>query len=317
MKAAIVRGPGQAPVYGDFEPPVAREGEVLIHVAASALSHLTRNRASGSHYSSSGKFPFVSGADGVGRLDDGRRVFFLAPRTPFGGMAEQTVVPLAQCLPLPSALDNVNAAVIANPGMSSWAALSERAKLARGETVLINGATGIAGRLAVQIAKHLGAGKVIATGRNVEALRELPSLGADATITLANDVGALEQAFAPHFAQGVDVVLDYLWGASAERLLIAAAKVLPEGKPMRFVQVGGASGADVTLPSAVLRSSAIVLMGSGIGSVGLDRLIVTIAAVLDAAVAVGFKVAARAVPLSQIETAWNAETANARIVFTV
>ena len=86
-------------------------------------------------------------------------------------MAEATVAPSASCLPLPDDLDDVTAAAIANPGMSSWAAFKERAKLKAGETVLVNGATGAAGRLAVQIAKHLGAKKVIATGRNAEALK--------------------------------------------------------------------------------------------------------------------------------------------------
>jgi NADPH:quinone reductase-like Zn-dependent oxidoreductase len=128
------------------------------------MSQVVKSRASGAHYSSSGKFPFVVGIDGVGRLDDGRRVYFILPRAPYGGMAQQTVAPSAQCLALPDELDDVTAAAIANPGVSSWAAYTERAKLKAGETVLVNGATGAAGRLAVQIAKHLGAKKVIATG---------------------------------------------------------------------------------------------------------------------------------------------------------
>ena len=139
-------------------------------MTAAAISHVVKSRASGAHYSASGQFPFVVGIDGVGRLDDGRRVYFVLPRAPYGSMAEQTVAPSAQCLALPDDLDDVTAAAIANPGMSSWAAYKERAKLKAGETVLVNGATGTAGRLAVQIAKHLGAKKVIATARNADAL---------------------------------------------------------------------------------------------------------------------------------------------------
>jgi NADPH:quinone reductase-like Zn-dependent oxidoreductase len=166
----------------------------------------------------------VVGVDGVGCLDDGSRVYFALPRPPNGSMAERTVAPSAQCLPLPDDLDDVTAAAIANPGMSSWAAYMERAKLRAGETVLVNGATGTAGRLAVQIAKHFGAKQVIATGRNTESLKEVAALGADVTVPLVADEEVLEESLKEYFARGVDVVVDYLWGRSAERLLIAAAK---------------------------------------------------------------------------------------------
>jgi NADPH:quinone reductase-like Zn-dependent oxidoreductase len=182
MKAAIVLGAGQTPVYGDFSEPQPSLGDTRIAVTAAAISHVVKSRASGTHYSASGQFPFVVGIDGVGRLDDGSRVYFVLPPAPYGSMAQRTVVPLAQCLALPDELDDVTAAAIANPGMSSWAAYTERAKLKTGETVLVNGATGTAGRLAVQIAKHLGAKKVIATARNADALTSVAALGADVTI---------------------------------------------------------------------------------------------------------------------------------------
>src|SRR6202012_6050522 len=162
MKAAVVKGMGERPVYGEFDEPTAAEGHCLINVPASSLSHVTRARAAGSHYSSAQSYPFVAGVDGTGRLENGQRVYFFKPRAPFGAMAERSLVPQAQCIALPDALDDVTAAAIAIPGMSSWAALVERARFAAGETVLINGATGTSGRLAVQIAKHHGAAKVIA-----------------------------------------------------------------------------------------------------------------------------------------------------------
>src|SRR5277367_4438101 len=224
MKAAIVVEAGKTPIYGDFKEPVPANGEVRITVSAAALSNVVKSRASGTHYSSSGELPFVVGIDGVGRLDDGRRVYFVLPKAPFGSMSEKTVAPPARRLPLPDDLDDVTAAAIANPGMSSWAAYKERAKLKAGETVLVNGATGASGRLAVQIARYLGAKKIIATGRNSEALQSLTALGADVTITLKADETALEEAFKAQFAAGVDVVVDYLWGRSAEMLLAAAAK---------------------------------------------------------------------------------------------
>ena len=183
MKAAVVLEAGKPPVYAEFSEPEPAAGESRIAVTAAAISQVVKSRASGQHYSSAGQFPFVVGIDGVGRLDDGSRVYFVLPRAPYGSMAERTVAPPARCLPLPDDLDDVTAAAIANPGMSSWAAYVERAKLKPGETVLVNGAAGTAGRLAVQIARHLGAGKVIATARNADALKSVAALGADVMIS--------------------------------------------------------------------------------------------------------------------------------------
>ncbi|HEV8071027.1 MAG TPA: zinc-binding alcohol dehydrogenase family protein [Planctomycetaceae bacterium] len=317
MRAAVVSGPGRTPAYGHFAEPVAVSGEQRIRVTAAALSPLVKSRATGGHYSSSAEFPFIVGVDGVGRLDDGRRVYFVLPREPFGSMAEQSIVSSAQCLPLPDGLDDVTAAAIANPGMSSWAACVERARLKVGETVLINGATGAAGRLAVQIARHLGAKKVIATGRNIDSLRSVAALGAHVTIPLVENETLLENAFKEQFVQGVDVVLDYLWGKSAICLLKAGAKAGPDSVPIRFVQIGSASGADLMLPSAVLRSSAIELMGSGIGSVPRDRLVEAIGHVLQATVSGGFKIATQPVPLSDVGKVWSEDQGARRVVFTM
>jgi NADPH:quinone reductase-like Zn-dependent oxidoreductase len=317
MKAAIVLDVGKPPIYGDFPEPVPAEGETRITVTAAAFSHVTQGRASGEHYSSSGMSSFVVGMDGVGRLDDGRRVYFVLPPAPFGSMAEYAVVRPAQCVVLPDGLDDVTAAAIAIPGMSSWAAMTERAKLTAGETVLVNGATGTAGRLAVQIARYLGAKKVIATGRNPEALQSLVALGADLTIPLVQDEEALEKTFMEPFSEGVDVVLDYLWGPSAERLLIAAARAGEDTRPIRFVQIGAASAPVISLPSAVLRSSAIELMGSGIGSIPVNRLVKAIEATLQAAVPGGFEIATSVVPLAEVEAAWARELNQPRAVFIV
>jgi NADPH:quinone reductase-like Zn-dependent oxidoreductase len=313
MKSAIVTAPGATPVYSDIADPTPAAGEVHVAVSAAALSHVARGRASGRHYSSSGQFPFVPGVDGVGRLADGARVYFAMPEAPNGSFAEQTIVSDRLVVPLPADIDDVTAAAIANPGMSSWAALVERAKLSDGETVLINGATGLAGRLAVKIARHLGAGKVIATGRNTDVLE---ALEADVTIPIGSDRDTLEQTLMAQFAQGVDVVIDYLWGQSAETLLIAAAKASPEGRPVRFVAVGSASGQDIALPGAVLRSSAIAMMGSGIGSVSPARLLAAVAGVLNAASVAGLTADVATVPLSDIERVWTADNAG-RTVFTM
>lgn len=310
MKAAVVTAAGRTPVFETFPAPQAVPGECRVTVAASALSHLARGRATGRHYSAGSAFPFVAGVDGVGRLDDGRRVAFLLPRAPHGGMAELTVVPEARCRLVPDALDDVTAAALINAGMSSVAALQERAKLKLGETVLVNGATGAAGRLAVAVARYLGAAHVIATGRNAD---KLAAVGADATIVLDGDV---DERMRAALARGIDVAIDYLWGPSAISLLMAASAAGSDVRTLRFVQVGSASGAEASLPAAVLRAKPVALLGSGLGSVSLDRLVACVGAVLDMAAAGGLTVeATRAVPLRDVEAVWSELDEGRRIVF--
>jgi NADPH:quinone reductase-like Zn-dependent oxidoreductase len=241
-------------------------------------------------------------------------VYFLMPRAPHGSMAERTIVPATQCLLLPDDLDDVTAAAIANPGMSSWAAYTERARLQPGETVLINGATGTAGRLAVQIAKYLGAGKVVVTGRNKDALQVAASLGADVAIPLVADETALRRNLREQFAEGVDVVIDYLWGQSAECILMAAAVT---SVPIRFVQVGSLSAPKISLASSALRSTPITVMGSGIGSVPPRRFVNCIAGLLQATVPGNFKISAKRVPIEDVETAWPEDDSSKRTVFTM
>lgn len=317
MKAAIVRGAGQSPVYGEMEEPQAREGYEVVTVSAAALTHLTKARASGAHYSAAGSYPNVPGVDGVGRTADGRRVYFALPDAKFGAMAQKTLVRREQCIPVPDNLDDVTAAAIANPGMSVGAALLERAKFQPGETVLIHGATGSAGTVAVQYAKFLGAGKIIATGRNPVELERVKSLGADVVIPVTADLDAFEQALTAEFSKGVDIVIDYLWGEGARRILSAAAKAGPDGRAVRFVQVGSAAGQEsIDLPASALRSSSLELMGSGLKSVSIDGLLRAIAKVFEAASQGKIQITAKAVPLADVETAWNADD-RARIVFTL
>jgi len=324
MKAAVVKAAGKTPIYSDFDTPMAKPGEELISVRASALSNFSKSRASGWHYSADGKFPAVAGSDGVGITQDGRRVYFALPETPFGALAELCPVDSRRVVELPDSLDDITAAAIANPGMSAWAALVERAHLVARETVLVNGATGTAGRLAVQLAKHLGAGKVIATGRNLEELEEVKQLGADIaipfTLGMLHPSGAkdYENALKQVFASGIDVVVDYLWGESAKTVVAAIAKAAEDGTPVRFVHVGGASReANIELPGAALRSSPIVLMGSGIGSVGASTLLRAIGSVFAVVQPAGLKIATRVVPLSDVEEVWDKAPGKPRLVFTI
>lgn len=225
MKAAVIHALGQPPRFEDFPEPTAGEGEVSVQVRAAGLHPVVRAQASGSRSGSPNVFPQIPGFDGVGSLEDGTRVYFVLARPPYGTMAERCVALRKMIFPLPDRLDDLTAAALFNPAQSSWLALT-RAQLAKGETVLIVGATGAAGKLAVQIAKRLGAGKVIALGRNAQVLNELPPLGADVTISLNQPDQQLIEAIASAASPGgIHVILDYLWGRPTEAVIAAIARL--------------------------------------------------------------------------------------------
>ena len=248
--------------FEEFPDPTPGDGEVLINVSAAALKPVDKQMTAGTHYASPREFPVVCGMDGAGRLEDGTRVFFGGARRPYGSMAERTVVRRVQCFSVPEELDDVTAAAIPNPGVSAWLSLKHSAKLAAGETVLILGATGVTGKLAVQIAKILGAGRVVAAGRNEHVLSTLHELGADSTIRLRLDKPDEELIAAFRREAGekrFDVIIDYLWGRPTEALLKAiTGKEFAIGESeIRLVEVGESAGSTITLPAAVLRSKAL------------------------------------------------------------
>jgi NADPH:quinone reductase-like Zn-dependent oxidoreductase len=316
MYAAVVNMLGQPPQYQEFAEPVAGDGEVIVKVRAAGLHPVVKAIANGSHYSGSGQVPMVPGVDGVGTLPDGSRVFFGFSRKPWGSMAERTVVPRSMCMPLPDGIDDVQAAAIANPGMSAWLSIKERAALAKGETVLILGATGVAGHLAIQSARILGAKRVIAVGRNVDALAGEP---VDAVIALGQPEDAIRDAFTAEAANGIDVVIDYLWGRPTELLLEALAKGFRPSstRSTRLVEVGESAGKTIALPGATLRSIDLTLKGSGFGAVPLDQILAAIPTLFSMAAAGSLKVEVEPVPLMDVEAAWARVEKGRRIVFTV
>jgi NADPH:quinone reductase-like Zn-dependent oxidoreductase len=318
MNAAVVESFGKSPRYATFREPVAGDGELLVQVRAAALSNLVKGQTSGTHYSSGTELPFVPGNDGVGTLPDGRRVYFIGPSAPFGTMAEWSVVDERRTILLPDGVDDVTAAALGNPGLASWGALLGRAKLQRGESVLVNGATGVAGQQAIQVAKYLGASRVIATGRDEAALEKLRELGADETISLRLPDDALIQAFQAALV-GVDVVLDYLWGHSAECLLSAAQGRGSMGGEhrIRYIQIGAISGEAIALKAQLLRSSGLELLGSGLGSLSATSIVEALTTMYAAAGSSVLKIDTDSVPLCEVESTWSRNESGRRIVFTM
>lgn len=320
MNAAVVEAFDRPPRYASFADPVAADGEVLVEVKAAGLHPIVKSLANGSHYGSTGALPFVPGVDGVGRLADGRRVFFGATRPPYGTFAERAISQPWMCVPLPDAVEDVTAAALANPAMSSWAALTARAKFVSGESVLILGATGVAGQLAVQIARRLGARRVVAAGRNPKALAELASLGADAVISLDQERNALVEAFRAEVAEGkINIVLDYLWGQPAECLLQAISQkgLSHAASRVRFVQIGTSAGPTISLAGATLRSSGLELLGSGFGSASLQEIMKAVGEFFQEAAKKPFQSAVKTASLREVETLWNIPEQGTRIVFQI
>jgi NADPH2:quinone reductase len=306
MKAAVLRELGKPPRYEEFAEPAAGKDEVLVRVRAASLKAVDKQLASGSHFASPRELPVICGTDGVGDLADGTRVLFGGPRRPFGAMAQRTIAPPAFCFPIPDSLDDATAAALPKPGVSAWLVLSQRVKVAKGETVLILGATGVTGKLAVQIAKLLGAGRVIASGRNAKSLDKLRELGADATIQLSQPDDELRKAFAQQAGEGgFNVVIDYVWGRPTELLLAAITR--PEfaaiNSETRLVQVGESAGPNISLPAAVLRSTALTILGTA-GIPSRDILVAAMQEVMDWGAKGALQIDTESVPLSEIEQAW-------------
>ena len=267
MKAAVIYHKEEMPQYADYPDPIAQgDDEILLTVKASAIKHFDKGIAKGSHYSSSANIrqATVIGGDGVGVLPDGTRVFALGVS---GMVAQKAIIAKDRMVILPDGIDDAVAAALPNAVAGAAMALRFRAGIQPGETVLINGATGFTGKLAVQIAKYYGAKKIIATGRNLDSLQTLLTLGADVIIPVNQDEEQFAaQVKAIHADTPLDIIIDYLWGRSAELLLSVLKGKGSLSHRTRFVSVGSMTGDKIQLSAAILRSVDLQLSGSGLGS---------------------------------------------------
>ena len=310
MKAAIINAFGEVPGYGDFSDPVATGSEeTLVHIKASVLENFDKLTVSGKHYSSLKlfpQFPAVPGTDGIGLTEDGQLVGFGAIRAPYGAFAERTVAGFT--MPVPAGIDAVEAAAIPPSVLTSLLPLKYSARLQPGETVLINGATGVSGRIAVQVARLLGAGKVVGTGRNARSLEIVKGLGADAVIDLGLPDDLLTEAFlASQGPNGYDVVVDFLWGHPAEVLIrsFIPSTVGFASRRIRYLAIGEKAGSQLSLPASALRTSGLELMG--IGKVSHEELFSEMARIWDWMKEGKFYMEIERVPLAEIASAWQRE----------
>lgn len=297
VRAAVLSEHQAIPRAGSFDDPQATEQQVVVQVRAAGLHHLDLLKASGSFYTGPPPLPSVVGTDGVGVLPGGRRVYFDATVPPYGSMAERTLVPAEALLDVADGVDDTVAAALGNTGLGAYLALAWRSGLQAGETVLVLGATGAVGTVAVQVAKVLGAGRVVAAALADPRLDALLERGADATVALDAEE-ELPAALRDAAGGQVDVTIDTLWGAPALAAMEAA------GRWARHVQVGQLAGTEIALPAPLLRSKSLDVRGFSVAHPPLEVRRDGYRRLTELAARGRLAVDVECVPLDAIGTAW-------------
>lgn len=266
MKAAILKQYGQLPVLKEMaepKPTSKNRDQILVRPVFSSIKQLDLSKASGKHYTKFTELPAIMGMDGVAQLDNGTYVYAMGLT---GMLAERALINKKDMVELPKGLDLKLAAALPNTLIGADLPLKFKANIKQGDIVLINGATGATGAIAVQMAKYRGAKKIIVTGRNDAKLEYLKQLGADITIRMDKDEpSVIKQIIDTYQVCPFNIVLDYLWGRPAE-IIMTAIHQLKLPTQVKFISVGSLAGNEVAISSQLLRSHNLLILGSGIGS---------------------------------------------------
>jgi NADPH:quinone reductase-like Zn-dependent oxidoreductase len=305
MNAAVVTSFDEPPHYQQSDvPQPTTDTELLVDVLAAGLHPRVRSGAAGAHYTSTGRLPMIPGVDAVGQRPDGKRIYFVADDAAFGTMAERAVVDRRRAIELPDDVDVAKVAAAMNPAMSAWVALRRRVPIEPGQGVLVLGATGNAGTMAVQEAKRHGAGYVVGAGRDLERLSALKLVGADQVVQLTNDVDGTSTALAAAAAD-VDIVIDYLWGKPAQHAITALLTARSDrSHALNWIQIGAITGPTIELPSVALRSANLRLQGTGQGAVSPKAYLAELPSLVDEIDAGTIAVIANTEPLADVERVW-------------
>lgn len=306
MNAAVVTSFDDPPHYRSFEVPRPKtDDQVLVDVLAVGLHPRTRTGAAGKHYTSTGTLPMIPGIDGVGQRADGRRIYFVAGDDARGTMADKALVDTRRAIELPEDADILKVAAAMNPAMSSWVALRRRVSFGSGQSVFVLGATGNAGAMAVQVAKRLGAGRVVGAGRDQRRLSALTSVGADEVVQLTDDDSATAASIGAAAAE-TDIVLDYLWGEPAKKTMMAVLSGRSDrSRALNWIQIGAVAGPTMELPSVALRSANLRIQGSGQGAISPRAYLSELPSLVDEINTGAIAVKVNPVPLANVEEIWS------------
>ena len=306
MRAALIRGNGEDAEVGYVPEPVRGPGKALVKVQAGSINPLDLLISSGKFYLGHPPFPYVPGGEGVGIVIEGDKVapgtrvrFECGVLSPYGSLAPLTVVEENAVMFVPEDAPDDLVACLGISGLAAWLSLAWRAKMAKGERVLVLGATGAVGQIAIQVAKLLGASRIVGASRNRNALNEVLALGADAIVEL-DEHGAPELAASFTEAAGgpIDVVIDTLWGTPALGAMMAA------GLGARVVNIGQIAGDAMSIPSAVLRGKMISLLGHNNLFVPKEERQKAFGQLLEHAMRGDLRVKREAIPLERVSDAW-------------
>jgi NADPH:quinone reductase-like Zn-dependent oxidoreductase len=309
MKAAVVTAPDATPEYGEFSEPLVSDGYELVELVAAGLHPIVRSLAAGQHYGSTQSWPLVPGIDAVARTSTGDLICTGFVRPPHGTFAERMAVPKVMRIALPPGADPVKVAGGLNPALASWMVLKTRVReIGSLGTVLVLGATGMAGYLAVQHARLLGANNVVGVGRNPARLARAAALGAT-TVALSGDREVDAAAIVD--AQGgttPSIVLDFLWASAAETAFASLERhgLKEDAADIAYVQIGAAAGPQAAVPAALLRSRRIRISGSGAGSAQVADIMAEVPAYMQLIADGSVDVPTKTVPLATISEAWTA-----------
>jgi NADPH:quinone reductase-like Zn-dependent oxidoreductase len=306
MRAAAIHELGATPVLEARDEPERREGQALVETGAAGLNPVDLAIAAGIFYGGHPPLPFVAGREGVGRVLEGEAfapgTLVATLKTATGSMAERFAADEAELWEIPGDADPVTATALGIAGLAGWLAVEERGRVQEGDRVLVLGATGTVGSVAVQAARLLGASRVVAAGRDAARLERSERLGADATVELGGE--DFQRAFRDAFPDGgPDLVIDPLWGPPA----LAAIAIAPIG--MRFVNLGQSAGAAVELASAAVRGRRLEIIGHTVFEAPHDDLARAHRAMLQHVAAGELEVDAETFPLERTAEAWEAQKA--------
>ena len=314
MKAAIKTSAQSGVEFGEFAEPVVGQGRQLVELVAAGIHPIVRSLANGTHYGSDGGYPLVPGVDAVARAADGALIYTGYVEAPYGTLAERMAVPAGFRLELPAGADPVKVAGGMNSGLSSWMPLKSRAaEVGDLGTVLILGATGVAGYLAVQNALQLGATHVVAVGRDADGLARASAVGATATVQLSGDRLADAAAITEVLdGRAPSIVLDYVWGQPAEAVFAALGRhgLSEDEADVAYVEIGASAGPDAAVPASLLRSRRIRILGSGAGSSSMGDIMAQLPIYLELLASGAVDVPVATYPLAQAAEAWGAAAAS-------
>jgi NADPH:quinone reductase len=305
MRAAVIERYGEPPVLRDVPEPKA-DGSNLVEVSAAPMNPVDISIAGGKFYAGSPPTPYVPGGEGIGRLQQngktGPRVYFRAA-LPNGAMAERAVVSRDQVVPIPDSVPDGVAAALGTPGIAAYLGLTRRAELKAEETILILGASGVLGTIAVQVARLLGAGRVIAAARDERSLARAKELGADATVDLKQADGLTDRI--KEASQGqLNVVIDPIWGAPG----VAAMEAMsPFG---RYVQLGASAGQEAVVKSGVVRGRYLSILGYNSFVVPWEEQAAAYRKLVDYVIAGQLKVDFEVLPLEAVAEAWKQQASS-------